>query len=328
MIKKTKKKSLPLDGLLVLDFTSRLPGPLAGHLLREMGARVIKVETSSHPDPFKSIKLGTNDRAFQSWYKNMNKDKDSFVIDTQETKDRDREDENASHFQSLCKKAHMVLMGWPKKIQEKYEVTFENFMERNQWGAYIELTASHKHNRPMHDLNVLAEMGLLSLHIKQWERRSKTKRIAPPFLPIAGATFAGILSQRVLASALKGLKDQIWVHELVGLEEAIEETWNPLYAPDMKGVQDTFLHSGRYPCYNIYPLKNHRAHLAIACIEEKYWLEFIEAFNLELSSEDRFCDNQEDVFTAIQNCLAQYSVEEMQEKLQNLNCCLSLIVQE
>ncbi len=328
MIENTNKNirpsSRPLDGLFILDFSSRLPGPLAGHLLRQMGAQVIKVETSTHPDPFKSLKLGTHDMAFQSWYKNMNKEKDSFTIFDGDSDD----EENAQQLQSLCKKAHMIIMGWPKKVQEKYELTFDHFANRSQWGAFIELTASHHHDRPMHDLNVMAEMGLLSLHIKQWEKRNKTKRIAPPFLPIAGVTFATHISQKVLACALKGLKDQIWVHDIVGLEESIENTWNPLYALDMVGVQDTFLHSGRYPCYNIYPLKNHRGHLAVACIEEKFWLEFCDAFGLSLSSEDRFSDAEEDIFIQIQEALSKYSVEEMQEKLQDLNCCLSLIVEK
>ncbi len=311
-------QSKPLDGLVILDFSSRLPGPLVGHMLSELGAQVIKVETQTHPDPFKSLKMGAQDIAFQSWYKNMNKDKDHFILNP----------ENEDELQALCKKAHMIIMGWPTKVQGQYGLSFEQMAQKSQWGSYVEITASHHHDRPMHDLNVLAEMGLLTLHIKQWEKRNKTKRVAPPFLPIAGATFAHLIAQKVLACAVKSLKDQVWVYEKVSLEESIEATWNPLYAPDLKGVQDTFLHSGRYPCYNIYPLKNHRAHLAIACIEEKYWQEFCEAFSLDLGPEDRFMDTEEDCFVAIQNAIGNYSVEEMKEKLEGLHCCLSLIVQE
>lgn len=307
----------PLDGLTILDLSSRLPGPLAGHLLAGMGAHVIKVETQTHPDPFKVLKMGTGDVAFQSWYSNMHVNMDNFILST----------ENSDQLRALCKKAHMVIMGWPTKIQEKYQVRFEDLSGLSQWGSYIEISGSHHHDRPLHDLNVMAEMGLLSLHIKQWEKRSgnKTKRIAPPFLPIAGVTFATQITQRILASSVKALKDQIWVRDSVSLEESLDHTWNPLYAPDLRGVQESFLHSGRYPCYNIYPLKNHRGHLAIACIEEKYWIEFTQAFGLELSPEQRFNDEEEDTFIAIQNCITQYDVDQMREKLTDLNCCLSLI---
>ena len=37
-------EALPLAGLCVLDFSTLLPGPLAGLLLAEAGARVVKVE--------------------------------------------------------------------------------------------------------------------------------------------------------------------------------------------------------------------------------------------------------------------------------------------
>ncbi len=308
----------PLDGLTILDFTSRLPGPLAGHMLEQLGAQVIKVETQSHPDPFKSLKLAPEDKGFQSWYKNFNKDKDTFIVKEDNEEDKER-------LTSLCKKAHMILMGWPKKIQDIYDLSFDSFSDKSAWGSYLEITGSHNHNRPMHDLNVMAEKGLLSLHIKQWEKRSKAKRIAPPFLPIAGVSFATNITQKVLATALKGLKDQMWVYEKVSLEESIDSTLIPLYAADLQGVQDTFLHSGRYPCYNIYPLKNHRGHLAVACIEEKYWEEFTKAFQLELTQEQRFSDQDEDVFALIQNTILEYSVEEMTEKLKDLHCCLSLI---
>ncbi len=40
----------PLAGLLVLDFTTLLPGPLATLMLAEAGARVIKIERPGGED--------------------------------------------------------------------------------------------------------------------------------------------------------------------------------------------------------------------------------------------------------------------------------------
>lgn len=313
-------RSRPLDGVTILDFSSRLPGPLAGYLLAQMGAQVIKVETDSHPDPFKVLRMGDGDIAFQSWYSNMHINMDHFTVS-------DESNDDLNQLQALCKKAHMVIMGWPAKVQEKYSVRFEDLSQLSGWGSFIEMGVSHHSNRPVHDLNVMAEMGLLDLHIKQLKKHpTNAKRIAPPFLPIAGVTFAHQITQRLVANAFKALRDQLWVKDSATLEDSLEDTWNPLYAPDLKGVQENFLHSGRYPCYNIYPLKNHRAYLAIACIEEKYWSEFSDTFALELSPKQRFHDTDETVFKIIQDCLAHYSVEEMREKLTNLNCCLSLVV--
>ncbi|HZF12680.1 MAG TPA: CaiB/BaiF CoA-transferase family protein, partial [Thermoanaerobaculia bacterium] len=41
----------PLAGVLVVDLSRHLPGPLAAHLLADLGARVVKVEEPVHGDP-------------------------------------------------------------------------------------------------------------------------------------------------------------------------------------------------------------------------------------------------------------------------------------
>src|SRR4030095_4859619 len=41
----------PLSGLLVVDLSRLLPGPLASRLLADLGARVVKVEEPSLGDP-------------------------------------------------------------------------------------------------------------------------------------------------------------------------------------------------------------------------------------------------------------------------------------
>ena len=45
-----KKLSGPLSDILVVDLTRLLPGPVATMMLQTLGARVIKVETTTAPD--------------------------------------------------------------------------------------------------------------------------------------------------------------------------------------------------------------------------------------------------------------------------------------
>ena len=45
------RAAAPDAGILVVDLSRHLPGPLAAHLLAGLGARVIKVEEPLHGDP-------------------------------------------------------------------------------------------------------------------------------------------------------------------------------------------------------------------------------------------------------------------------------------
>jgi crotonobetainyl-CoA:carnitine CoA-transferase CaiB-like acyl-CoA transferase len=44
----------PLTGMTIVDLSHRLPGPLCGKLLNDLGANVIKIEDHIFQDPFLS----------------------------------------------------------------------------------------------------------------------------------------------------------------------------------------------------------------------------------------------------------------------------------
>ena len=44
----------PLEGLKIIDLSHRLPGPLCGKILVDLGAEVIKIEDHVFQDPFLS----------------------------------------------------------------------------------------------------------------------------------------------------------------------------------------------------------------------------------------------------------------------------------
>ena len=64
-----------LKGKVILDLSHRLPGPLAGKVLADMGAEVIKVEDQKFKDPFIHGLFAEMDPSFPHWYEELNSNK-------------------------------------------------------------------------------------------------------------------------------------------------------------------------------------------------------------------------------------------------------------
>jgi formyl-CoA transferase len=67
----------PLQGVRVVELTTMITGPLAGMLLADLGAAVIKVENPAGGDPFRSFRGGRYGGHFISY----NRNKRSFTLD-------------------------------------------------------------------------------------------------------------------------------------------------------------------------------------------------------------------------------------------------------
>jgi len=70
----------PLNNIRVLDFTHVLAGPFCTRLLADLGADVVRVESSKHPDhPWQSTYISADQR--HASYLNTNRSKRSIAID-------------------------------------------------------------------------------------------------------------------------------------------------------------------------------------------------------------------------------------------------------
>lgn len=71
--------TLPLNGLKVLDFTTLLPGPYATQLLADMGAEVIRIESTTRPDMLNAIPPLLGD--VSAAHATINRGKQSLALD-------------------------------------------------------------------------------------------------------------------------------------------------------------------------------------------------------------------------------------------------------
>lgn len=89
----TRREGLPLTGVRVLDMTHHLAGPVAGQVLADLGAEVIKIEGPTRPDHVRNnapVPDVPGDKYNRSTYFNeINRSKQSLIVDLKQPAGRD-----------------------------------------------------------------------------------------------------------------------------------------------------------------------------------------------------------------------------------------------
>ena len=148
-------RALPLEGLLVADFSRVLAGPLATMTLADLGARVIKVERPGVGDdtrqwgpPFS----GTGSTYFES----VNRNKESVCLDLADKTDRDVALE-------LALRADIVVENFKPGGMQKLGLGYERLSRDNPRLIYVSISGFGGAEQPGYDFIVQALGGLMSL---------------------------------------------------------------------------------------------------------------------------------------------------------------------
>lgn len=300
-----------LKGIKILDFTHRLPGPLAGKILADMGAEVIKVEDEKHRDPFLSGMFSEFDQSFENWYEELNKKKKVVRLDFKGSGIKDE-------IRELLKDASGIMMSLSPKLKTSLGLTDEDLAGMKI--AAVDLEASSTHNKAMHDLNALAISGYLSLHVAHEE----DPIVAPPFMPVAGIAFGQQVATQMLANIIESSRSNGFVKSVSYLHDTADAILHPFWSSTLRNQKKTkFLHNGAYPCYSLYRTSDGQ-YVAVAAVEEKFWVDLVETFSIDLPLERRF-ETSTEAFNAVASTFAKLSTAEIERRSQNKELCLSIV---
>ncbi len=300
-----------LKGIKILDFTHRLPGPLAGKILADMGAEVIKVEDVKHKDPFLSGMFSEFDQSFENWYEELNKNKQIVRLDFKDPGIK-------SEIKKLLSGAQGLMLSLSPKLKTSLGLNDEDL--KHLPIALVELEASSTHNRAMHDLNALAISVYLSLHVAH----ESDPIVAPPFMPIAGIAFGQQVATQMLANILNSNRNSSFVKSISYLHDTAESILHPFWSKTLRDQKKTkFLHNGAYPCYSLYRTSDGQ-YVAVAAVEEKFWIDLKETFSIDLPLERRF-ETSEEAFNTVARTFAKLDASEIERKSQNKELCLSIV---
>ena len=148
----------PLDGLLVLDFSTLLPGPMASLVLAEAGARVVKIERIDRGDEMRSYepKMGEDSVNFVL----LNRGKQSIAIDL-------KSPDSIERLMPLLKRADVLIEQFRPGVMGRLGLGYEALRRINPRLIYCSITGwgqtGPKAQVAAHDLNYIAETGVLGI---------------------------------------------------------------------------------------------------------------------------------------------------------------------
>jgi alpha-methylacyl-CoA racemase len=299
--------------LKIIDLTHRLPGPLAGKILADLGAEVIKIEDEKHKDPFLSGMFSEFDDSFEDWYEELNQKKKIVRLDFKSPTIR-------SELEIYLKDADGILLSLSPKLKASLGLDDESLKTMKRAIAVVELEASKEHNKAMHDLNALALSGYLSLHVAH----ESDQIVDPPFFPVAGIAFGQQVATQLLSNLLEARESQSCVKTTNYLFETANDILHPFWSKKLRDQKRTkFLHNGAYPCYSLYRTKDGQ-YVALAAVEEKFWTDLISTFQIALPLERRF-DREKASFQIVADTFAKLTSDEIENMTRNKELCLSIV---
>jgi crotonobetainyl-CoA:carnitine CoA-transferase CaiB-like acyl-CoA transferase len=261
----------PLKGIRVLDFSTLLPGPLATLMLVDAGAEVIKIEKIGGEDLRKSEPFLKGNSVLFSL---LNRGKKSIEIDL-------KNKENKIKILQLIKKSDVLVEQFRPGVMKRLGLDWNTLKKINKKLVYCSITGygqtGPKKLVAGHDINYLAESGLLSL---------STDKNGTPILPntqiadIAGGSYPAFMNILLgLFSAIR--KGRGCYLDISMYDNMIPLAWLGLahYFYNKKSPKENSLHlNGGYHRYYIYKTSD-RKFIALGALEDKFWKRFCEIIN-------------------------------------------------
>jgi alpha-methylacyl-CoA racemase len=307
----------PLSGLLVLDFTTLLPGPLATLMLAEAGAEVIKVERPG----------GEEMRSFPPYWDGgaavfalLNRGKAALALDLKRDADRAR-------LAPLLARADILVEQFRPGVMERLGLSYAAVRVVNPKVIYCSISGygqeGPRAGESGHDINYIGATGLLAL---------QPGPVASPVVPPALIADIGGGSFPAMINILLALRQRDLTGEGCHLDIAMADAmfgfaW---YALAIGFATGRFPESGELPLaggsprYQLYPTLDDQL-VACGALEQKFWLAFTSAICLA----PQYVDDVRDpaaTKAAVAEIIRGKRAADWQPIFAAANCCVTLVL--
>lgn len=307
----------PLAGLLVLDFTTLLPGPLATLMLAEAGAEVVKVERPGGEDMRRfEPAWGADSAAFAL----LNRGKASRVLDL-------KSPEGRLEVKQLLERSDILVEQFRPGVMERLGFGYQALHEVNPGLIYCSISGygqgGPRAGEAGHDLNYIGQTGLLAL-----QSGPAGQPVVPPGLiaDIGGGTFPAVIN--ILLALRERDRTGQGCHLDIAMTDAMFAfAWHAFAAGAATGrypASGEGLLTGGSPRYQIYPTRDGRL-VACGALEDHFWQRFTKAIGL---AERLIDDTRDPVATreGVAKIIVSKTGDEWRLILGMADCCATVAV--
>src|SRR5580704_14281346 len=306
----------PLAGILVIDFTTLLPGPLATLMLAEAGAEVIKVERPGGEE----LRHGPpRFDGLSAMYAVLNRGKKCLMLDLKAAQAREQLD-------PLLRRADVVVEQFRPGVMDRLGLGFEAVRKINPKIVYCSISGygqeGPRSQEAGHDINYIGSTGLLALQPGPVDRP-----VVPPALvaDIGGGTMPAVIN------VLLGLRQRDLTGSAVYIDIAMTDAmftfaWLGFVTGNatgrFPGAGEIRL-AGASPRYQLYPTGDQKL-VACGALEQKFWLAFCATIGLP----QEFIDDRRDpqaAKAAVAAIIAGQDADHWRPKFAAADCCATIM---
>jgi crotonobetainyl-CoA:carnitine CoA-transferase CaiB-like acyl-CoA transferase len=306
----------PLSGLMVLDFTTLLPGPLATLMLAEAGAEVVKIEQPGGDEMRSYAPRLDGESAF---FALLNRGKRALTLDL-------KRDDGKARLAPLLARADVLVEQFRPGVMARLGLGYEAVRHVNPRIVYCSISgygqSGPRAGEAGHDLNYIGATGLLALNPGPAESPT-----VPPALiaDIGGGSFPAMIN------ILLALRQQELTGEGCHLDIAMADAmftfaWHALATGQTGGRYPGSGEAplaGGSPRYALYRTRDGKL-VACAALEQKFWRAFCATIGLAPALVDDTADPAA-TRAAVAAIIAERSAADWRPLLAKADCCATIV---
>ncbi len=203
----------PLEGIIVLEFSQFLSGPVAGLRLSDLGARVIKIERPEVGDLCRNLYISDTDLEGDSTlFHAINRNKESFAANLKDPND-------IKKIKKLISKADVITQNFRPGVIERIGLDFEEVSKINPKIVYGTISGYGSHgpwkDLPGQDLLAQSRSGLV------WLNGNGGDAPTPMGLAAADMLAGHYLVEGILSGLINSMKKEKGIYVETSLMEAL-----------------------------------------------------------------------------------------------------------